>query len=104
MGVCVSETREIGRKRRYIECLVLFVHYTVFLLSPINLFTVGSALRSNEERGSKQCPQQKYTALFSHNSKLVGAFTPIKPQRITPGPRETFIKKYIVERTNEAER
>ena len=30
-------------------------------------------------------------------------FKPSQPQRIISGLRETFIKRYIVERTNEAE-
>ena len=34
---------------------------------------------------------------------LVGAFKPSKPQRITSGLRESFVKRYIVERTNNAE-
>ena len=36
--------------------------------------------------------------------KLVSwCFKPSQPQRIISGLRETFIKRYIVERTNEAE-
>ena len=31
-------------------------------------------------------------------------FKPSQPQRIISGLRETFIKRYIVERTNEAEK
>ena len=30
-------------------------------------------------------------------------FKPSQPQRITSGLKETFIKRYIVERTNKAE-
>ena len=30
-------------------------------------------------------------------------FKPSQPQRITQGLRETFVKRYIVERTNRAE-
>ena len=37
-------------------------------------------------------------------SKLVSwCFKPSQPQRIISGLKETFIKKYIVERTNKAE-
>ena len=31
-------------------------------------------------------------------------FKPSQPQRIIPGLKETFIKRYIVERTNKAKR
>ena len=31
-------------------------------------------------------------------------FTPTQPQRIISGLRKTFIKRYIVERTNKAEK
>ena len=35
---------------------------------------------------------------------LVGwCFTPSQPQRIISGLRETFIRRYVVERTNKAE-
>ena len=30
-------------------------------------------------------------------------FSPVNPQRITSGLRETFVKRYVVERTNKAE-
>ena len=36
-------------------------------------------------------------------SWLVGALSPVKPQRTTSGLRETFIKRYIAEGTNKAE-
>ena len=37
-------------------------------------------------------------------SQLVsGCFKPSQPQRIISGLKETFIKRYIVERTNKAE-
>ena len=32
----------------------------------------------------------------------MGAFKPSQPQRIISGPRETFINRYIVERTSKA--
>ena len=35
--------------------------------------------------------------------QLVGALKPSQPQRIISGLKETFIEKYIVERTNRAE-
>ena len=30
-------------------------------------------------------------------------FSPVNPQRITSGLRETFVKRYVVERTNKVE-
>ena len=37
------------------------------------------------------------------NRSLVWSFKPSQPQRITSGPKKTFIMRYIVERTNKAE-
>ena len=36
-------------------------------------------------------------------NKLVGALSPVNHERIISGLKETFIKKYVVERTNKAE-
>ena len=44
---------------------------------------------------------QRYTDVDCY--LLVGAFKPSQPQRILSGLKETFIKRYIVERTNKAE-
>ena len=43
-------------------------------------------------------------SFICHCGKLVSwCFKPSQPQRIISGLRETFVKRYIVERTNKAE-
>ena len=43
------------------------------------------------------------TTLAVKGLMMMMMIKPSQPQRITPGPRETFIKRYIVERANKAE-
>ena len=43
------------------------------------------------------------TTLAVKGLMMMMMIKPSQPQRITPGPRETFIIRYIVERANKAE-
>ena len=51
-----------------------------------------------QEAWMLQLPGRMYTRYL-----LSLCFKPSQTQRITSGPRETFLKRYIVERTNKAE-
>ena len=42
-------------------------------------------------------------AIFARRQLVSWCFKPSQPQRIISGLKETFIKKYIVEKTNTAE-
>ena len=52
----------------------------------------------------KHFSSSRHVFQILHGELVSWCFKPSQPQRITSGLRETFIKRYIDERTNKAER
>ena len=54
--------------------------------------------------GLSDLQRQPVVRALHHSSLVSWCFEPSQPQRIISSLRETFIKRYVVERTNKAER
>ena len=95
----------------------LLTHTWSFLVE-INVKSVGESLLLTEQIQKQVVPLKSLEVYLSTDIKYVGVitvgstwktnsevyfFTPSQPQRIISGLRETFVGRYVVERTNKAE-